>query len=151
MDRGAWWATVHGVTKSQTRLSTLTLRESQTSLSFTISRSLLNLMSVDLCVCVSRSVVADSVTSCTAAHQALLSMRFSRQGYCSELPFPSPGDLSDPGIKPGSPALQVDSLLGEPPGKPKNTGMGSLSLFWGIFLTQDSNWGLLTAGSFFTS
>ena len=53
--------------------------------------------------------------------------------------------------QPRSPVLQADSLLSEPPGKPKNTGMGSLSLFWGIFLTQESNWGLLTAGSFFTS
>ena len=39
-----------------------------------------------------------------------------------------PGDLSDPGIKPGSPALQADSLPAEPQGKPKNTGVGSLSL-----------------------
>ena len=45
-------------------------------------------------------------------------MEFSRQGYWSGLPFPSPGDLSDPGIEPGSPALQVDALLSEPPGNP---------------------------------
>ena len=45
-------------------------------------------------------------------------MGFSRQGYCSELPFPSPGDLPDPGIKPGSAALQADSLLTELWGKP---------------------------------
>ena len=44
-------------------------------------------------------------------------MEFSRQEYWSGLPFPSPGNLPDPGIKPGSPALQVDSLLSEPPGK----------------------------------
>ena len=44
-------------------------------------------------------------------------MRFSRQEYWSQLPFPPPGDLSDPGIKPWSPALQADSLLSEPPGK----------------------------------
>ena len=48
-----------------------------------------------------------------------LSMRFSRQEYWSGLPFPSPGDLLDPGIKSGSPALQADSLLAEPPGKPQ--------------------------------
>ena len=42
--------------------------------------------------------------------------------------FPSPGYLPNPGIKPGSPALQVDSLPAEPQGKPKNTGVGSLSL-----------------------
>jgi len=45
-------------------------------------------------------------------------MGFSRQDYWSELPFPSPGDLPDPGIEPVSPALQADSLLSEPPGKP---------------------------------
>ena len=45
-----------------------------------------------------------------------LSMEFSRQEYWSELPFPSPGDLPDPGIKPGSPALQGDALPSEPPG-----------------------------------
>ena len=45
-------------------------------------------------------------------------MRFSRQEYCSELPFPFLGDLPDPGVEPRSPALQADSLLSEPPGKP---------------------------------
>ena len=45
-------------------------------------------------------------------------MRFSRQEYWSGLPFPSPKDLSDPGIEPGSPALQADALPSEPPGKP---------------------------------
>ena len=53
----------------------------------------------------------------TAARQALLSMGFSRQEYQSGLPFPSPGDLPDPGIEPRSPALQADSLPSEPPGK----------------------------------
>ena len=57
------------------------------------------------------------VTPWTIAHQAPLSMEFSRQGYWNGLPFPSPGDLPDPGIKPGSPALQGDSLPFEPPGK----------------------------------
>ena len=47
------------------------------------------------------------------ARQASLSMGFPRQEYWSGLPFPSPGDLPDPGIKPGSPALQVDSLPSE--------------------------------------
>ena len=50
------------------------------------------------------------VTPQTIALQAPLSMGFSRQGYWSGLPFPSPGDLHDPGIKPRSPALQADSL-----------------------------------------
>ena len=43
-------------------------------------------------------------------------MGFSRQEYWSGLPFPSPGDLPDPGIEPGSPALQADTLTSEPPG-----------------------------------
>ena len=55
-------------------------------------------------------------------------MEFSRPEYWSGWPFPSPGDLPNPGIKPRSPALQVYSLLAEPQGKPKNTGVGSLSL-----------------------
>ena len=46
----------------------------------------------------------------TVACQSLLSMGFSRQEYQSGLPFPSPGDLHNPGIKPGSPELQADSL-----------------------------------------
>ena len=48
-------------------------------------------------------------------------MGFSRKGYWSGLPFPSPGDLPDPGIEPGSPALQADALPSEPPGKPTIT------------------------------
>ena len=47
-----------------------------------------------------------------------LSMGFPRQEYWSGLAFPSPGDLPNPGIEPVPPALQVDSLLSEPPGKP---------------------------------
>ena len=53
------------------------------------------------------------------------------------------GNLPNPGIKPRSPTLQADSLLSESPGKPKNTGVGSLSLLQVIFLAEDSNWGLL--------
>ena len=53
--------------------------------------------------------------------------------------FPSPGDLPNPGIKPRSPALQVDSLPADPQGKPKNTGVTSLSLLQWIFLTQESD------------
>ena len=53
----------------------------------------------------------------TVAHQAPLSMGFSRQEYWSGLPFPSPGDLPDPGIEPWSPGLQAGVLLSEPPGK----------------------------------
>ena len=56
-------------------------------------------------------------TPWTVAHQAPLYMKFSRQEYWSGLPFPSPGDLSDLRIEPGSPVFQVDSLLPDPPGK----------------------------------
>ena len=58
-------------------------------------------------------------TPCTTAHQAPLSMGFSRQEYWSGFPFPSPGDLPNPGIEPGSPTLQskADALPSEPPGK----------------------------------
>ena len=57
------------------------------------------------------------VTPWTVGHQTLLSMGFFRQEYWSGLPFPSPGDLPDPGIEPGSPTLQADSLPSEPSGK----------------------------------
>ena len=53
-------------------------------------------------------------TPWTVAHQAPPSMEFSRREYWSGLPFPSPGDLPNPGIKPGSPALQADALTSEP-------------------------------------
>ena len=73
------------------------------------------------------------------AHQAPLSMGFSRQEYWSGQPVPSPGELPDSGIEPGSAALQADSLPAEAQGKPKNTGVGSLSLLQWIFPTQEMN------------
>ena len=57
---------------------------------------------------------------------------FSRQEYRSGLPCPPPGDLLNPGIKPRSPTLQVDSLPSESPGKPKNTGVGYHALLQGL-------------------
>ena len=60
------------------------------------------------------------VTPLTVAHQAPLFVGFSRQEYWSVLPFPSPGYLSNPGIKPWSPTLQTYSLPSEPPGIPRN-------------------------------
>ena len=57
------------------------------------------------------------VTPWTVAYQAPPSVGFSRQEYWSGLPFPSPGDLPNPGIELGSPALQADALPSEPPGK----------------------------------
>ena len=62
------------------------------------------------------------VTPWIIARQAHLSMGFSRQEYWSGLPFPSPGDLPDPGVEPRSPALQADSLSSELQGVPKLWG-----------------------------
>ena len=112
----------------------------QAFLSFTVSQSLLKLMSIEsvmpsnylilscpllLLASVFPSIkvfskglgIASGGQSIGAS--APPSMEFYRQGYWSGLPFPSPGDLPDPGIEPRSPALQADSLLSEPPGKPK--------------------------------
>ena len=80
----------------------------------------------NVCVCVhvclyafNHSVVSDTFANpWTIVCQAAPSTGFPRQEYCSLLPFLSPGDLPNPGIKPGSPALQADSLPSEPPGKP---------------------------------
>ena len=80
---------------------------------------------LELCVLVAQSypTLCDPM-DCTAC-QALLSVGFSRQGYWSGLPFPSPGDLPNPGIEPGSPALQSDALPSELLGKP-----------WGTIITE---------------
>ena len=74
---------------------------------------------VDLLLLFSCYVVSDSfVISCTGDHQAPLSMGFPRQEYWSALIFPSPGDLSDAGIEPTSPALAGRFFTAKPPGKP---------------------------------
>ena len=90
-------------------------------------------------------VVSDPVTPWT-----IWSMEFSRPDYWSGSPFPSPGDLPNPGIEPTSLALKADSLPAEPQGKPKYTGVGSLSLVQGIFPTQELNRVSCTEGEFFT-
>ena len=66
-------------------------------------------------------------TPWTIAYQVPPIMGFSRQEYWSGLPFPSLGDLPDPGIKPGSPRLQADAVPSEPPGKPKVQHLTSLA------------------------
>ena len=78
----------------------------------------------------SLSRVRPFATPWTVAYQAPQSMEFSRQEYWSGLPFPSPGSLPDPGIEPGSPALQADALLSEPPGKRmlNDTPMGAMTV-----------------------
>ena len=64
--------------------------------------------------------------SLTVVRQAPLSMGFSRQEYWSGLPFPSPGDLPNPGIEPGSSASQADALPSEPPGKWSRPQIGEI-------------------------
>ena len=95
---------------------------------------------------VSHSVMSDS-------WRFHVAMKFSRQEYWGGLPFPSLGDLPDPGIEPRYPALWADSLPAEPPGKRTNlaTGVGSLFLLQGIFPTRDRTQVSLIAGGFFTS
>ena len=88
-------------------------------------------------VCLLLSRIQLFVTPWTVAFLASLSLEFSRQEYWSGLPFPSPGNLPDPGIEPGSPALQRDSLLPEPPKKPSPpillqiTTESHISRIWG--------------------
>ena len=75
------------------------------------------------------------VTPWTVAYQVPPSMGFSRQEYWSGLPFPSPGDLPNPGTEPGSPALQADALTPEPPGKqPKTYFKHTFKSSWKITL-----------------
>ena len=90
------------------------------------------------------SCVQLSVIPWNVVFQAPLSMGFSKQEHWSGLPCSPPGDLPSRGMEPRSPTLQADSLHSEPPGKPKNTGVGSLSLLPEKgFPTQESNWGIL--------
>ena len=77
----------------------------------------------------SLSCVRLSVTTWTVAYQTSPSMEFSWQEYCSGLPFPSPGDLSDPGIESGSPALQADTLPSQPLGKSSLKQISALIFF----------------------
>ena len=92
----------------------------------TIFRGSLAFYSVAESERVSRSVVSGLCDPMDLARQAPPSMGFSRQEHWNGLPFPSLWDLPDPGIKLGSPALQVDSLPSEPPGKPRGGEEGLL-------------------------
>ena len=79
---------------------------------------------------------------CSPIYRFLCIWGFSRQEFWSGLSCPPSGDLLNPGIKPRYPTLQANSLLSEPPGKPKNTGVGSLFLLHGE-LPYGLNQGLL--------
>ena len=93
-----------------------------------------------LCESESCSVVSDSLWP----HGLNIYSPWNSPGYNTGVePFPSPGDLPNPGIESRTPTLQADSLSSEPQEKPKNTGVGSLSLLQQIFPTQESNQGLL--------
>ena len=113
---GAWWAAIYGVAQSQTQLKWFSSSSSS---------------GLDTKSCPTLG------TPQTVACQVPLSMGFSRRGYWSGLPFPSPGDLPDPGIEPRSLALQADSLLTELRGKP----------WWcvyiiNVFFFSTSQWGV---------
>ena len=86
----------------------------------------------EVCECVCQLLISVQVfvTPWTVAHQAPLSIESSRQEQWSGLPFPSPGHLPNPGIEPGSPALQTDSLPSELPGKPKT----EVQFLWFFFI-----------------
>ena len=84
-------------------------------------------------MCASLSRVPLFATPWTVAHQVPLSVEFSRQEYWSGLPFPSPGDLPHPRDPSGSSALQADSSLSEPPGKP-DSRIGTGELFGFLLL-----------------
>ena len=91
------------------------------------------------------------VTPWTVARQAPLSMGILQARILEWVAIPPPRDLPNPGIEPRFPALQADSLLSEPPGKPKNTGVGNLSMLQVVFLTQELNQVSCIAGGFFAS
>ena len=88
----------------------------------------------------------DSCDPKDCAHQVPLSMGILQARIVQWLAYPPPGYLPNPGFKPRSPALQADSLLSEPSGKPKNAGVGCHALLQEEDLTQVSR----TAGGFFT-
>ena len=100
---------------------------------------------IGLCYAVfSCSVVSDSLRPHGLLPARLFCpWRFFRQEYWSGFPCPPPGGLPNPGIEPMSSSLQAVSLLSEPPEKPKNTGVGILSLLWEPYSDPGINQGLL--------
>ena len=112
------------------------------SLKFFLGQIDVDLICAVLCCALSLSCV-QLCNPMRVACQAPLSMGILQARVQEWVAMPSSGDLTNPGIKPRSPTLQADSLPAEPPGKPMNTGVGSLSLLQGIFLTQELNRGFL--------
>ena len=113
---------------------------------------------VHVCVCVRACVCAMLILSVVSNSlrphgcRLLRPQGFSRQEYSSGLPFPPPGDLSNLGIEPWSPTLRAHSLPSKPLGKPKNTGVGSQSLFSRESSQPRNQTGVsFIAGGFFTS
>ena len=136
-DGGAWWAAVSGMAQSRTRLKRLS-----SSTRYCGGFKLFSQLP-----CIWGPYISDnqlifkylksesgSVVSNSLRHGLYSSWNSPGQ---NTVPFSSPGDLPNPGIEPRSPALQVDSLPAEPQGKPKNTGVGSLSLLQRIFRIQE--------------
>ena len=105
---------------------------------FTISQNVLKFTSIES---VKVKVVQSCPTLCDPMDYIIHGILQIR--ILAWVAFSSPEDLHNPGIKPRPPALQVNSLPAEPQRKPKNTGVGNLSLLQWIFQTQESNWGLL--------
>ena len=102
-----------------------------------------------LCCCAQYSVTYDSATPQTVARQAPLSMGLSRQEHWSGLPFPTPGDLPNPGIKPESlvsPALAGGFFSTEPPVMYTNVKIHRMGLLRGIFLYVNYNLNLTNSG-----
>ena len=121
-------------------------------LDFLVMVILISVRCCCVCAVLSRSVVSTSLWLYGLQPARLFGpWEFSGQEYWSGLPCCPPEDLPNPGIKPRFPTLQEDSLPTEPPRKPKNTGVDSLSLLQGIFLTQESNQVSCITGGFFIS
>ena len=104
---GAWWAAVYEVAQSRTRLKRLS--SCRLAWHWSLPPCPGDVVGIWPVVCVCHSVVSNSVTPWAVAWQAPLSIEFSRQEYWRRLPFPSPGVLPNPAIKPRSPALQAVS------------------------------------------
>ena len=166
MDRGAWHATVHGVAKNRTQVNNWAHKQAVLIRLYTLWWNTVK------CNCESRGCPSTisprlglgwawlpgaeklgNMDNSESKSHSVVSDSLRPQGLYSpwNFPcqntgvgtFPSPGDLPNTGIEPRSPSLQVDSLPAEPQGKPKNTGVGSLSLLQRILQTHESNQGLL--------